>query len=93
MFDFNNLKFLDSISFMNPDDSLEKLVKSLRGDKAYDSSKFKITQNYFYNKYPNMTENDFKLIITKGIYPYEYMDSFEKFNETSLPQLKNFIQV
>ena len=33
---FNNLKFVDSISFMNPDDSLDKLVKSLRNGDAYD---------------------------------------------------------
>ena len=29
-YDFNKLKFLDSLSFMNPNDSLEKLVESLR---------------------------------------------------------------
>ena len=31
-----------------------------------------------------------KLIITKGVYPYEYMDSFSKFNETSLPSIDMF---
>ena len=29
-YDFNDLKFLDTISFMNPDDSLDKLFKSLK---------------------------------------------------------------
>ena len=24
-------------------------------------------------------------MLRKGVYPYEYMDSWEKFNETSLP--------
>ena len=28
--------------------------------------------------------------LRKGIYPYEYMDSSEKFNETSLPSKKDF---
>ena len=29
--------------------------------------------------------NKFVLLLRKGVYPYEYMDSWEKFNETSLP--------
>ena len=30
------------------------------------------------------------LILRKGVYPYEYMDSFEKFNEASLPPKEVF---
>ena len=30
------------------------------------------------------------LLLRKGIYPYEYMDSFEPFNETSLPPKEAF---
>ena len=26
----------------------------------------------------------------KGVYPYEYMDDWEKFNETSLPEKQDF---
>ena len=26
----------------------------------------------------------------KGIYPYEYMDNWEKFNEASLPEKQDF---
>ena len=26
----------------------------------------------------------------KGVYPYEYMDDWEKFNETSLPEKGDF---
>ena len=29
-------------------------------------------------------------MLRKGIYPYEYMDSWEKFNETSLPSKEDF---
>ena len=29
--------------------------------------------------------NKFVLLLRKGVYPYEYMDSRERFNETSLP--------
>ena len=30
------------------------------------------------------------LLITKGVYPYEYMDSYERFNENKLPPKKGF---
>ena len=29
-------------------------------------------------------------LLRKGVYPYEYMDSWERFNETSLPDEKAF---
>ena len=32
----------------------------------------------------------FVLLLRKGVYPYEYMDSWERFNETSLPPKKDF---
>ena len=32
----------------------------------------------------------FALLLRKGVYPYEYMDSWERFNETSLPPKKAF---
>ena len=34
--------------------------------------------------------NKFVLLLRKDIYPYEYMDSWERFNETSLPDKKAF---
>ena len=34
--------------------------------------------------------NKFVLLLRKGVYPYEYMDSWERFNETSLPPKKYF---
>ena len=30
------------------------------------------------------------MLVRKGIYPYEYMDSWERFNETSLPSKEDF---
>ena len=32
----------------------------------------------------------FFLLLRKGIYPYEYMNSWERFNETELPPKKDF---
>ena len=29
-------------------------------------------------------------MLRKGVYPYEYMDDWEKFNETSLPEKEDF---
>ena len=33
------------------------------------------------------------MLLRKGVYPDEYMDSWEKFNETALPPKKSFIEV
>ena len=41
-------------------------------------------------KITSTISNGGDLLYKKGIYPYEYMDSFEKFNETSLPKKEDF---
>ena len=35
-------------------------------------------------------DNKSILLLRKGVYPYEYMSDWEKFNETSLPEKKDF---
>ena len=42
-------------------------------------------------KFCNGDINTFILLLRKGVYPYEYMDSWERFDETSLPDKKNFL--
>ena len=74
----NHLVFLDSFQFMSS--SLDKLAKNLP-DEA-----FIFTKQEFKNE-------QFKLMKQKGIYPYDYMDSFEKFNETKLPEQKDFYSI
>ena len=32
----------------------------------------------------------FILLLRKGVYPYEYMDSWQRFDETSLPEKEDF---
>ena len=46
----------------------------------------------FKNKYSfcNSDLNKFILLLRKGVYPYEYMDKWEGFNETSLPSKESF---
>ena len=41
-------------------------------------------------RFCNNDLNKFILLIRKGVYSYEYMDSWERFNETSLPSKEDF---
>ena len=52
--------------------------------------------NELITKFPNVYQfcnediNKFVLLLRKGVYPNEYMDSWERLNETSLPDKKVF---
>ena len=52
--------------------------------------------NGLIKKFPSMYQfcngdiNKFVLLLRKGVYPYEHMDSWERFNETSLLDQKAF---
>ena len=70
-----NLVFIDSMQFMNF--SLEKLVKNLSDED------FKYLVEDFGSE-------NLELLKQKGAYPYEYMDSFKRFNEKKLPARKYF---
>ena len=41
-------------------------------------------------KFCNGNLNKFILLLRKGVYPYEYMDNWERFDETSLPNKESF---
>ena len=73
-FSLGNVKFIDSINFLQS--SLDKLVKS--------TDSFPTMQRTF------MEEDKRRLLLKKGIYPYEYMDSFERFEETKPPEKEKF---
>ena len=49
-------------------------------------------KEWFFNtyKFSNHNIKKFILLLWKGVYPYEYMDDWEKFNETSLPEKDDF---
>ena len=47
--------------------------------------RFKNTFQFF-----NNVINEFILFIRKGAYPYEYMDDWQKFNKTTLPEKEKF---
>ena len=70
-----NLVFIDSMQFMNS--SLDKLVKNLVDED------FEYLVKEFGSKH-------LKILKQKGTYPYEYMNSFKRFNEEKLPARKYF---
>ena len=41
-------------------------------------------------EFSNNDINKFILLLRKGVYPYEYMDESEKFNETTVPEKEEF---
>ena len=70
------LRFIDSFKFMSS--SLDSLVNNL----AKGNHKF-----WGFEKFSN---NQSELLIKKGIYPYEYMDSWNKFNDIEFPNKDMF---
>ena len=69
------LRFIDNIKFMSS--SLDSLVNNL----AKDGHEFWGFENYSCEQR--------ELLIRKGVYPYEYMDSWDKFSR-SLPSIEKF---
>ena len=76
----NNIVFIDSMLFMKS--SLDKLVKNLG------SENFKCLGEEFSGECNSIEK--LKLIKKKGIYPYEFFNSFKKFKETYLPDIDKF---
>ncbi|XP_018362816.1 PREDICTED: uncharacterized protein LOC108760996, partial [Trachymyrmex cornetzi] len=76
----NNIKlrFIDSYKFLSS--SLDKLASFLN------KNELRILQCEF----QNLSEDDFKLLIRKGIFPYEYIDCADKLQDTHLPSRESF---
>ena len=71
----------------------EKLILKCFNCKQYYEKYFnKELIKRFTNTYEfcNKKLNKFVLLQRKGVYPYEYMDNWERFNETSLPSKEAF---
>ena len=64
-----------NLSEINKKESINQLIK-------------KFLNIYKFYQYINL--NTFPLLLRKGVYPHEYMDSWEKLNEVSLPDEKSF---
>ena len=71
----------------------EKLIPKSFNCKTYYEKDFnKELIKRFENTYEfcNGNLNKFNLLLRKGVYPYEYMDNWERFDETSLPNKESF---
>ena len=90
------LKYIDSYQFMNS--SLATLAENLGSTKCKDTKckhlyrldkdrciksleNYKITMQHYYKNY---TPEQIALLCRKGVYPYEYIDLQDRFNETNL---------
>ena len=69
------LRFIDSFRFMAS--SLESLSKNLAKDQC------KKISSYYSGK-------QFDLLLRKGVYPYDWVDSIDKLSETQLPPKESF---
>ena len=72
----DRLKLVDSLQFTSQ--SLDSLVKTLEVDE------FKYVREAF------PIAHEFELIKRKWVYPYDYMDSFARFDESRLPSQDAF---
>ena len=70
------LRFIDSFKFMSS--SLDSLTKNLvRGGKKLFG-------------FEDYSELQYGLFTRKGVYPYEYVNSWDRFNKTQLPPIDVF---
>ena len=75
-FSVGKLQFLDLMQFMLG--SMEALLQTLSPDQ------------FQHTKFGFPRPEKFDLVQLKGVYPYDYFDSFDKFNETDLPPRERF---
>ena len=79
-FSWRQFVFKDSFQFMLK--SLDELVK------ANTKESFVLTRKCSSKK--DYSEDEFNLLFRKGVYPYEYINSWERFDETKLPPIEKF---
>lgn len=79
------IRFIDTFAFMAS--SLDSLSENLKkGCKSIDDMRkvFVNTSEHFKN------DEQFELMTKKGVYPYDYITSFDKLNDRRLPYRKDF---
>ena len=86
----HKIKCKDCDCFGEYESAKDKLIKykCLSCNKHYSSKMDEELKKRFKStfKFSNNDINKFILLLRKGVYPYEYMDAWEKFNETKLPK-------
>lgn len=79
---FGSIRFLDSYALLGPGMSLDTAVKNLtNGGKDY--------SQFHYTKIEFPLQHD-PILFKKGVYPYDYMTTVDRFTETSLPNKREF---
>lgn len=76
-FSIDKFRFIDSFQFMS--ESLDKLAKNLKSDD------FRTIKHVFEYRFNNNNGNNYYHATKKMVYPYDYMNSIDKFNENKLP--------
>ena len=91
----HNNKFLDCNSCLDyVKTKNEKLLLKCFNCNTYYKKEFnkelikKLKNTY---RFCNNDLNKFMLLLRKSVYPYEYLDSWERFNETSVPNKKRLL--
>jgi hypothetical protein len=87
-FSLGAMVFLDSLQFLGA--SLEQLVANL---SAEGQEKFPNMHSYILSKFPQLPQDTIKLLLQKGVYPYDHMDSQKKFEDTCLPPKEAFFNI
>ena len=87
-FSFGACQFKDSFAFLTA--ALDKLVRlnKYEGNEEIKDweTRFRYTSTNPYIK----SKTDLNLLTDKGVYPYDYMNSWDKFDETKLPKKEYF---
>lgn len=66
------------------------VIHNVKNNRFNDFDHSDIFMIYLYFLFYFKIAERINLMTRKGVYPYEYMDSFERFNETSLPSKDKF---
>ena len=91
------IKCKDCDCFLEYKSAKDNLIKDkcLSCNKIYSNKIDEKLKNRFKNtfKFSNNDINKFILLLRIDVCPYEYMDEWEKFNETSLPEKEEFCSI
>ena len=80
-----NIVFLDSLQFLTF--SLDSLVMSLAKTGRQN---FLLLHDTMRNFYPEATDEMVQLVEQKRVFCYDYIDKFERLDETALPPREQF---
>ena len=79
------IRFIDTLAF------LPASISTLNDNLKKDCTSTKQLRKVFKNVSNQFTSDvEFKLMTSKGVYPYEYVNNYDKLHETQLPPKEAF---